>query len=146
MFMTKFEEPIDGKECEQLQTFLRGDNAQFVSWFNDCWDMQNAVEEDLKLETFDQFSAVFNEIACTDWSKMTSDGENFGGPWNAPEESEEYKNASSLCMEDNAQALWKVAAVYTPDAVLYAVNYLCGYRAESVAQVRDLCAWVSARM
>ncbi len=143
------EEPISGEKRSRLETFLRGDNAQFVSWFTGLQDMedeQQPVEENLGLKTFDQFSMVFAELACNDWSRTTAGGELYGGPWKQPEGSVQYKNAGALCFKENATALWNVATEYTSEAVLYSVNYLCLYRAHGAPQVRDLCQWVLARM
>lgn len=151
------DEPMAGEELKLLQRLLSRRETdtrptpEFVSWFDEAVppapeDPQDEWEPFLHFATFDDFKEVFEAIACTDWRKMTPDGEDFGGPWKEPEGSERKRRAGDICFEENALALWRVATRYTPEAVLYCVRYLCNVRAESVEQAEDLCKWASARM
>ncbi len=154
---SRFNHPIAGENLKLLQDLLlrrevdTGPTVAFVFWFDEAMPGGDVVAHEewadcLGLSTFENFKEVFDAVACTDWRKMTSSGEDFGGPWKEPEGSERKRCAGDICFEENARALWRVAAEYTPEAVLYCVRYLCGFRAESVKQVEELCKWASSRM
>lgn len=141
--------PIIGLERKILTHLLEGrcpkkDDEEF-SYLKACdikdyFKLRTKYFHEIIIESFDDFYKQFMKIACSEWSKFTRDGESFGGPHKAPDGSEEKINAYQICQKDNAKALWDSG--YNPLALLYCVNFLCGYRCEGVAEVRDLCKWV----
>lgn len=142
--------PICGLQRKILTHLLEGrcpkkDDDEF-SYLKDCNIKKYFKIRGMKpfheiiIKSFDDFNKHFTTVACTDWSKITRDGESFGGPFKAPEGSKERNNAYQICREDNAKALWDTD--YNPIALLYCVEYLCDFRCDEVAHVRDLCKWV----
>jgi len=90
--------------------------------------------------TAEEFYTAFDEKACADWSKMQPDGSSFGGAWDAPEGSAERRDAWETTRRANGKAL--AALPYPPQTVLYAIDYLCARRCESVTRVADWLAWI----
>ena len=93
-------------------------------------------------ETFDTFYKKYDGSACSDWAKMQPDGKDFGGAWDAPEGSEERRDAWDITRRANGVAL--AALPYPAAVILYTVEYLCARRCESVNRVADWLAWVRA--
>lgn len=135
--------PIWGLRRKILRALLEGrcprpEDEEFKLWkehdtkeYFDIWETGDEFEE---------FYEAFKKVSCSDWATFTRDGESYGGPWEAPEGSEERERAYFICWEDNAKAVWETG--YPPAALLYCVAFLCPFRCEGVAQVRDLCKWV----
>jgi len=97
------------------------------------------------LATWEGFFAAFDDKACSDWSRMDERGECFGGAWKAHEGSAEQANASLICRERNARALF--AMPYPKRAVLWtAVEHGCSTRAESVPFTKVLCEWMRRKL
>lgn len=99
---------------------------------------------DGELSTWQGFFDAFHVQACADWSKMDERGESYGGAWKAPEDSDEHKQAWDLCRERNARALF--AMPYPKHALLWSVEYGCGFRRESVPFSKMLCEWTARKL
>jgi len=55
--------------------------------------------------SFEEFHEKFDDMACSDWSKMDDHGECFGGFWQAAEGTYEREHAYELSREDNCKKL-----------------------------------------
>lgn len=88
---------------------------------------------------FGEFNERFEEVACSEWSKMDRHGECFGGFWKAPEGSYERENAYTLCREDNIKGLYELP--YPKEFVLETVAMGCNNRLESVRYSNAVCEW-----
>lgn len=137
--------PIRGLKRKILSSLLRGGECASTDDYFSEWKDRDLTEffdeiRDMGDGSFEQFYDAFQKHSCSDWAKMTRDGECFGGPWRADPDTEEHERAYFLCWEDNARALWELG--HPLPAIMYAVEYLCPFRCEGVAEVRDLCKWV----
>jgi hypothetical protein len=87
--------------------------------------------------TYEEFSEMFDETACSDWGKMDEYGNSYSGFWKYPEESEERQNAYSLSLDYNCKALYNLP--YPKKFILHTIKIGCGNRRESVSYSNFLC-------
>lgn len=78
-----------------------------------------------------------DRVCCTDWSKLTPDGEYYGGYWRAPEGSDEKINAYALTRTDSLQRL--CALPYSTRLIVNVIMMLCRHRTECVVTVQQVC-------
>lgn len=95
--------------------------------------------DDNKEMTLREFNKKFDDVSCSEWSKMDRHGECFGGYWKYPEGTYERKNAFSLCREDNMNGLYELP--YPKEFVLMTVSMGCNTRLESVRYSNAVCEW-----
>lgn len=93
------------------------------------------------------FAKLMRSITCSDWNKMTIDGESYGGYW-ASENPEEKNNAYELTYQDNFNYIYELLGkdFYYPLSILWIIKFLCSYRCEAPVQVRDFYEFVLNHM
>lgn len=96
--------------------------------------------------TKEEFMEVYNQYACTDWSKMDEDGNPFEGEyWTASEGSDERNNASELTRKKNGECLFDLP--YPKLFVLYtAIDLGCSNRMECVRYSNFICHYMNTHM
>lgn len=102
----------------------------------EVWPVSDDAEADM---TDEAFYEAFDREACTDWNKMEPDGTSFGGAFLAPKGSAEHEDALAITRRTNGMALLKLP--YPRKAILFAMDFLCNLRCESVVRVAD---WLEA--
>ena len=85
--------------------------------------------------TTNEFWEAFNCQACSDWSKMQPDGTSFGGAWLT-----DKSNAWDLTRLQNFACLAELQ--FPRRTILYAIDFLCPRRCESVIQVKEWLEWI----
>lgn len=85
--------------------------------------------------TIEEFWEAFDCQACSDWSKMQPNGTPFGGAWDT-----NTSNAWDLTRLQNFVCLAKLQ--FSRRTILYAIDFLCGHRCESVLQVKHWLEWI----
>jgi hypothetical protein len=78
---------------------------------------------------------------CTDWCKMTPDGESFGGYYES-QDPYERENAYTLTEASNRAALAQLPYPYK--LIEWTIDYGCSIRSECVAFSRTVCEWFDA--
>ena len=81
--------------------------------------------------TTQEFWEAFDCQACTDWDTMQPDGTSFGGAWLT-----DRSNARELTRLQNFACLAKLQ--FPRRTILYAIDFLCPRRCESVIQSQGL--------
>lgn len=94
--------------------------------------------------TFEEFDQAMRDECCTDWNKQDSHGECYGGYWKYPTNSEEYKNAFSLCLRDAMQDMYTLP--FSKDFLLQTIKIGCSNRQESVRYSNFLGVWFSRKL
>ncbi len=94
--------------------------------------------------TFDAFKEECHERMCTSWCKMDEHGESFGGYWDYPEDSLEYRHAYSLTQDKNIRCLWRLP--YPKRFLLETINIGCNNGMESVRYSNTLGEWMVRMM
>lgn len=97
-----------------------------------------------KQYTYDEFTDIYDDTACSDWAKMDAHGGSFGGFWDYPEGTKEKENAWSLTREANGLALWNLP--YPKEVVLKTIEFGCNSRMESVRYSNFMCEWLKRKM
>ena len=112
---------------------------QFIKFNIDCLDiiLFKKIWDDCEELDYLQFSEIYDDIACSEWSKMDRYGTSFGGFWKFPEASEQHNNAWNLCREDNCRALYDLP--YPKKFIIKTIKIGCSSRLESVPFSNYLC-------
>lgn len=109
----------------------------YYSWLR-LWNKNDAnLEETTFLE-------LYYNTACTRWSKMDSNGNNFGCFWDLPKYTNEYKNAYFLTREKNGKLLWNLP--FPKYFILETVNIGCNNLMDSVRYSNFLCEWMKRKI
>jgi hypothetical protein len=87
-----------------------------------------------------EFINKFDDVSCSDWSKMDRNGNSFGGFWKC----DEYQNAYDLSYNDNRNALLELP--YPREFILETVEIGCNNRMESVRYTNTLCEWTKRKI
>jgi len=107
MELTRFERPIDDNSLQEIINI---------------WIKNRSM-------TFDKFYEEYDNVACSDWSKMKSDGNII------------YDDSEGdVIRQKNGRELAELP--FPPETILYAVEYLCSFRCESVHKIRDWLEWI----
>lgn len=133
---------IEMDEAEELNGYqLYTCSHHIYSFDNFLSDIVPAFESYKKVPemTKEEFIAKFEDMACTDWSKMDEHGECYGGFWKYPEGSYERTNAYTLSRETNREKLWELP--YPKSFVLKTIEFGCSNRQESVRFSNFICEW-----
>lgn len=119
-----------------VSIYCYSDFIEYEKLFND-----NSNEN----TSFEDFYEKFDDIACTEWSKMNTTGDDwYVGFWKAEEGSEENKNAWYLTRRQNARALFDLP--YSKTFLLKTVSNGCANRMESVRYSNFLCVWFERKL
>lgn len=97
-----------------------------------------------KIYAKDEFTDVYDNLACSDWAKQDEHGNSFGGYWNYPNGSFEKLNAWNLTRNANGVALWKLP--YPKEVVLKTIALGCNNRMECVRYSNFLCEWLKRKL
>ena len=89
---------------------------------------------------FEEFYQEFDKIACTEWAKMNTTGDEFFvGFWQTDKD-----NAWNLTRRNNASALFNLP--YSKKLLLETVIFGCCNRMESVRYSNFLCVWIERKI
>lgn len=135
---TSHEEKVNGYYLYDSNNNIMcySDFAEMKSLFND--DSQNTM-------TFSEFYNLFKNIACTEWGKMNTTGDNwYVGFWKANDGTDEKKNAWKLTREENAKALFNLP--YSKTFLLQTVKFGCSNRMESVRFSNFVSVWFERKL
>lgn len=102
------------------------------------------IWQDNREMSYQEFSKIFNEIACAEWSKMDKYDEYYGGFWKYPEGSYEHEHAWHLCREDNCRALYELP--YPKRFIIETIKIGCNNGLESVPFTNYLCEMMSRKL
>jgi hypothetical protein len=140
----KFMESLIMSSTEEINEYFLYDIKKYPLFAYDdfisyceIWNSENQPEKYEFLEQYD-------EIACSDWSKMQPDGESFGGYYNYPEDSYEKQNAYQLTRDHNGQALWELP--YPKTFIIKTISLGCSSRQESVRYSNFICEWMKRKI
>ena len=128
-------EEINGYKLYDIDNNLMAENT-FI-YFKKIWDENKLLDKN-------QFRDKFEEIACTEWSKMNEHGESFMGYWKYPKNTYEYKNAYHLTFDDNFNKLYNLP--YPKEFLLETVKIGCNNRLESVRYSNFLGEWFKRKL
>jgi hypothetical protein len=109
---------------------------------DDFSDFNDDKEYDLRSDerlNFYLFYELYNDMACEDWSIIQKDGKIYGGYWDI-----DKNTASHKTRYDNGKILF--ALDYPHPVILWCMNYLCHFRAESCVNIERLCKWIKGKM
>jgi hypothetical protein len=81
---------------------------------------------------------------CSDWNKQDEHGNSYGGYWEAPKESYEYKNAWDLTFKRNCQRMWNLP--FSHAILLKTIEMGCKTRQESVRYSNFVCVWILKKL
>jgi hypothetical protein len=145
-----YKKPICFKPVDKINGYELGCDMNeildglFFDWvqFKRFYSMWTEIKPELDL--VDGFYTEYDNLACSDWSKMDEFGECFGGFWKYPEESEEKKNAWYLSRERNGKKLFELP--YPKSFVLETIKLGCGNRQESVPYSNMLCHYMQLKI
>lgn len=105
---------------------------EFVEYVDElCLDEDQGTQE--------EFTKWLKANLCTDWHKMDTEGESYGGFWRYPEGSDERENAWDLSYAANTKALLDLPYPYR--LIKTSITYGCNTRRESVKFSREVCEW-----
>ena len=107
-------------------------NQKTIQIVVDLWQQNDRL-------TTQEFWEAFDCEACSDWSKMQPDGTPFGGAWLT-----DKSNAWNLTRLQNFVCLAELQ--FPRRTILYAIDFLCGRRCESVIQVKEWLEWIRQRV
>lgn len=94
---------------------------------------------------YGDFYEQFDKIACTEWSKMNTTGDDwYVGFWKAEEGTDERENAWNLTRKQNAKALFDLP--YSKTFLLKTIDHGCGNRMESVRYSNFLSVWFKRKL
>lgn len=86
---------------------------------------------DQNIEGFEHFYHRCKREMCTDWCKQDEFGDDFGGFWESPKCSDEYKNAFDWTQKKNIMKLYQLP--YPTEILFRSIILGCRNRIESVA-------------
>jgi len=116
-------------------------NKNYVSFdiyqlYLEEWNTPDMTEE--------EFMKLYDETACTEWSKMDEHGDSYGGFWKFPKGTYENDNAWRLTRENNGECLWKLP--YPKKFILHTIDIGCSNRHESVRFSNFICEWMKRKI
>lgn len=117
-----------------------------VFCYSDFTELQKLfVDNSENTMDFEEFYTKFNNIACSEWAKMNTTGDDwYVGFWKAEEGSEERKNAWELTLKQNAKTLFDLP--YSKTFLLKTIEHGCSSRRESVRYSNFLSVWVERKL
>lgn len=169
-----YHDPQPGPYHELIATLKKGMDAKMPSWYHipvtisseevvhgyqlmDLLELSHEsiylypdfqVLEDLyhtvNIWSEEEFLEIYDEVACSDWSKQTECGECYGGYHSFPHDSYEYQNAHSLTRLANGKALYKLP--YAHQLIFKTIELGCANRLESVTYTITLCEYVRRKL
>lgn len=111
--------------------------------FSDFEKYRKIYEENDQL-TYDEFNDIFQNTACTEWSKQDENGESYVGFWKAEEGSYEKTNAWNLTRDKNCKALYNLP--YPKYLLIESIKFGCSKRLECVRFSNFFCEWVKRKI
>lgn len=117
-----------------------------VFCYSDFTELQKLfLDGSEKTMEYEEFYQQFDKMACTEWSKMNKNGDDwYVGFWKENEGTYERENAWYLTRRQNAQALFDLP--YSKTFLLKTVKHGCANRMESVRYSNFLGVWMTKKL
>ena len=138
-----FELDVNMTENEIINNYLLYDCQKNLFNFSDFQKFKKIYEENTPI-TFEEFTNIYEETACSEWSRQDENGESFVGFWNAPEGSYERKNAWKLTRDKNCKSLYDLP--YPKLLIIESIKFGCNERLECVRYSNFFCEFVKRKV
>jgi hypothetical protein len=139
--------PVSLSEDEKVNGYqllnLNEEYGKPFYWYNDFQNMENHYNTPNTM-TKEEFMEKYDEEACSEWSKMDENGECYGGFYNYPKDSDEYKNAYDLTRKANGEALYNLP--YSHALIFETIRIGCNSLQESVKYSNTICEYVKRKL
>lgn len=140
-----FNQPLVMKESEIVNGYALYDTDDPLMFYNVFESLLPTFTEKedppMSLETFLE---LYEDEACTEWSKMTDHGECFGGFWDYPEDSIEYENKWNLTRNYNGRKLYQLP--FPKRFLIETMKIGCNNRMESVRYSNFIGVWMQRKV
>jgi len=134
--------PIIMKEEEEVNGYkLYEVKSKNIMTYGLLMEFVEKWKEEMSIEDFKE---KFDDIACSDWSKMDEHGECYGGYYNYSKGSYERENAYTLSGKRNLEKLCELP--YPKAAIIETIFIGCRNRMESVRYSNFMCEWAKRKM
>lgn len=142
-FCDKFNKELIMYKAEEVNGYkLYNVNKNIISFDFYCELIEKWLNN--KEYTFSEFFEIYDETACSEWSKQDRHGKCYSGFWDYPEGTYERDNAYTLSRNDNCQGLYDLP--YPKEVIIETIKMGCSNRMESVRYSNFICEWLKRKM